>query len=246
MEMGMVAEYENEYQNHIKLATSKLEQAERCQSFEERRLAASSAERAIEAAKESVQLMELEGRTLTAVARTSLTSKLRGYRAEIGDLKSRLKDSRAAPVPASTDCIREELFSTGGRRDDAGERSRMLASNNERLAQGTSKLKDAHALTLEIEGTAASILGDLSKQRETLLHSRATLKMAAEQLESSRRMLVSMARRAAANKLILWVIVVGIGCMILFVLWNQTAGVPSAASMTENGKWQAVIRTGST
>ena len=42
----------------------------------------------------------------------------------------------------------------------------MLA-NNERLSKGTDRLKNAHQVTLDMENTANSILGDLSKQRET-------------------------------------------------------------------------------
>ena len=44
-------------------------------------------------------------------------------------------------------------------------------------------------------------------QRDTLLQSRATLSMAGSQLESSRRIIQSMARRAAANKLVLYLII---------------------------------------
>ena len=66
----------------------------------------------------------------------------------------------------------------------------MLA-NNERLGKAGERLKEAHQVTIDMENTANSILGDLSKQRETLMHAKGTLKYASEGLthrsESSRR-----------------------------------------------------------
>ena len=71
---------------------------------------------------------------------------------------------------------------------------------------------------MDMEGTAASILGELGKQRETLLHAKGSLSGASEGLEQSRRVLRSMGRRAMANKLVLWVVIALIGALILVVL----------------------------
>ena len=109
------------------------------------------------------------------------------------------KRCRAAQAATATDCIREDLFSPciaggGSSRDDSGERARMLA-NNERIAQGTDRLKGAHATVLDMESTAGSILGDLGRQRQTMMGTWGRMKEAGEQLDASSRILKQMARR---------------------------------------------------
>ena len=64
--------------------------------------------------------------------------------------KARIKELKAVArsTPQREDRIREDLFAGGYRSgDDAGEHSRMLAAN-ERLGQGTDRLRDAHQVTL--------------------------------------------------------------------------------------------------
>uniref|UniRef100_A0A6S9QPD3 t-SNARE coiled-coil homology domain-containing protein n=1 Tax=Chrysotila carterae TaxID=13221 RepID=A0A6S9QPD3_CHRCT len=124
---------------------------------------------------------------------------------------------------SSNDCIREDLFSPAGgsQGSDAGERARMLTTSD-RLIKGNERLKNAHSVTLEMEGMAASILNDLSKQRETLMRSKSTLSYATQQLDVSRRVVQAMARRAATNKAVLYLIIALIGGVLLLTAWSQT------------------------
>lgn len=159
-------EYEDEYRTHIATANEKAVLAENCKLAEERRTAISAAERSLEAAKDVIQLMELEGRSLAPSARSRLQNQLRSFRTEIGDLKSLLKELRASKtVQLSSDCMREELFAAHSRdsQSDASERSRMLQTN-ERIKNGTDRLADVNKVTLDMESTANSILGDLASQ----------------------------------------------------------------------------------
>lgn len=87
-------EYETEYLGHVSAASSKLEQAERASALEDRKAATAAADRATEAAKDVIQLMELEGRSLPNNARSRMQTKLRSYRSEVADLKARIKDCR--------------------------------------------------------------------------------------------------------------------------------------------------------
>jgi hypothetical protein len=115
-------EYEGEYNGHIRAAEQKLDHAEHSASFDERRSAAAAAERALEAAKDVVQLMELEGRSLLPAARQSMQAKLKGYRADAKGLQLRVREARSSRAGASgdtSDCIREELFSPHGARTAA-------------------------------------------------------------------------------------------------------------------------------
>ena len=111
MAEAAISGYETEYRGHIAAAELKIEQAEQAGREDDRRAGISSADRAIEAAKDVVQLMELEGRTLPSLARSDLQNRLRGFRSTIGDLKSRLKGARSAMTPdRGGDRIREDLF----------------------------------------------------------------------------------------------------------------------------------------
>ena len=169
-----------------------------------------------------------------------LTSTCKGFLKENGpdqlqpEVELLLKELRAtARTPTQQqDRIREECFAGGRFNDDAGERSRMLA-NNERLSKGTDRLKNAHQVTLDMENTANSILGDLSKQRETLMHAKGTMRYAMEGLDTSGRILSQMARRAAMNKLTLYV-VIAVLLVMLICVWF-TGGGDSAAKEAGGG-----------
>ena len=200
----------------------------------------------LEAAKDTVQLIELEARSVPGAARSRVTAKVRELRSQLGDVSRRLKQARAQAAAAQSDQIREDLFAGCHHDrgfDDAGERARILA-NNERIASGTGKLKNAHDVTMDMEGTAASILGELGKQRETLLHAKGSLSGASEGLEQSRRVLRSMGRRAMANKLVLWVVIALIGALILVVLYTEvvpSSGAPPAVTRVEAGVRSSAI-----
>ena len=220
-------EYEDEYRGHVQAAEEKLALAESGPASEDGGAAVAAAERATEAAKDVYQLMELEGRQLSGAAKTRLQTKLRSARDELAALRARLKKCRAMRTP---DRIREECYSRSEwSQGGSGERERMLA-NNERIGKGNDRLKDAHAVTLDMENTANSILGDLSRQRETIMHARGTLSFASERLDASRRVLGQMARRAAMNKLTLYVVIALLIGMLLLLMWPSASGGGSVAS----------------
>ena len=79
--MANIQEYELEYNGHINAAQEKLELAESASGAEAQKAACGAAERAAEAAKDVVQLMELEGRGLSGAQR----SKLHTTAAELAD-----------------------------------------------------------------------------------------------------------------------------------------------------------------
>ena len=225
--MANLDEYESEYRGHIQAAEERLQLAETgSPSSDTARTALSSAERAVEAAKDVVQLMELEGRSLSGPARSKVQTRLRGCREEIAALRGRLKDQRASArcTPPQADRIREECFAGNDRyRDSSGECSRMI-SNNQRMNKATDRLKDAHAVTVDMEERANSILGDLAHQGEVLRHAQGSLQYASEGLDSGKRLLNQMARRASMNKLTLWLIIGMLIGMLLLVMWSVAGG----------------------
>lgn len=202
-------EYEREYRGHVQAAEEKLAQASGATGVDAQRTALSAAERAADAGRDVIQLMELEGRSLSGVARSKLQTQLRSCRDELSALKSRIKELKSAgrsPPPVHDHGRIREENCAGADRFGESERSRLIAAN-ERITKGTDRLKDAHSVTLDMENTANSILGDLASQRETLLHAKGSLRYASEGLEGSRRLLAQMARRAAMNKMTLWVVI---------------------------------------
>ena len=223
--MKAFEEYDAEYRSHVQACEEKLELAGAAATPLPAGRAAlkqssllDAAERAVEAARDVVQLMELEGRALSGTARARLQTALRGSHNEVASLRARLKGLRAQ----QSDRIRAECFAGGNQHSD-DERSQMLA-NNERIGMGTSRLKDAHQVTLDLEGTANSILADLSKQSETLRHTQGSLRYTADGLDTSRRVLTEMARRAAMNKLVLcFVISALVGTVVLFMSSGSTS-----------------------
>ena len=72
-------------------------------------------------------------------------------------------------------------------------------------------------------------------QRETLLRSRSTLKFASDGLESSGRILRTMARRAATNKLVLYIVIAVIVALILMLLYSSVASPADAAAAPTTG-----------
>ena len=116
-----------------------------------------------------------------------------------------------------------------------------MISNNERISKGTDRLNAAHSVTLDMENTANEILGDLSKQRETLNHARGTLKFATDGLDRSRKLLNAMARRAAMNKLTMYGVIALLVGMLLLLLWASGGGggsAPAPAAAATEGGWQ--------
>ena len=246
MSDAAISSYEDEYRSHISAAERKVEQAENADREDDRRNATASADRAIEAARDVVQLMELEGRSLKPPVRTDLQGRLRTFRGSISDLKLRIKKARTPQRP-NGDRIREELFAGHSPGPGREEQQRILAGEDH-IGQQTSRLRDVNKTVLDMEDAGASVLSELHTQRESLLRTKSTLSHASEGLETSRRLVRSMARRASANKLVLYVVIGLIGCVILLVLYWQISPADAASASTapqtgEGGdEWKIVAK----
>jgi vesicle transport through interaction with t-SNAREs protein 1 len=143
-------------------------------------------------------------------------------KAEVGVLRKALKE-------ASYSVPRADGGAIGGSSDGdeavdgSAERARLLRIG-EQMTDGNSKLQQAHRTVLETESIGISILGDLRSQRETLQHATGTLQRANEGLLRSKRMLTAISRRALANKMVMWLLIVLLGCGILLLLYVELFG----------------------
>ena len=167
-----LAGYDAEARTHIETAKVQCPAAEAAPPGDERSKALAAAETATEAARDTVQLMELEGRSLVSVGWERLQERLQDYRAQCARLKARTRDLRAARIAA--DMIRAELVA--GRSEPA-----------EHASAESETLLAAHDTALEAEETASSVLLELESQRGTLQHAQGTLQEAQAGLDQSKR-----------------------------------------------------------
>jgi len=186
-----------------------------------RRAAQTSAEAELVKADELMQQMDLEARSAPKPEAKELQSRVKTCRSEVGALRASLKQAIISGPPRSAGGGCSSGDEAG---DSTAERARLLKMG-ERLHDGTSKLKQAHKTVLETEQIGISILGDLKSQRETIMHSTGTLQRANESLARSKRTLSAIGRRAFANKLIMWVLIILLGAAVLLLMYLQIFGM---------------------
>lgn len=170
--------------------------------------------------------MDLEARSLPVSVKTPLLTKLRDYKASLTKLKGDVKAAAGGP---SGDAARDELLSRAELGDEAGgaagssaQRERLLSATDRLKATGA-RIQEGKKTLLETEELGVSILQDLHKQRETIVRTRDTLHTADDNIGKSRRILSSMAKRAMANKVMLFAII-GILIMCIALLGAERRG----------------------
>jgi vesicle transport through interaction with t-SNAREs protein 1 len=72
-----------------------------------------------------------------------------------------------------------------------------------------------------LQELGVSILSDLQRQRETIVHSRDTLHSVDVNVSKSRQVLATMSRRIVQNKVIMWGIILLLVGAIGLVLWSK-------------------------
>lgn len=165
---------------------------------EARKAAINAAERAIDEADEIVTQMSLEINNIPSTAKTKPRQRLRNYSSE-------LDAARGSLLKFAQNADRDALF--GDRRDaavgaGAGAGADAVASQRQQLLRGTQSLERSSQRLLESERIArdtesigASILGDLSAQRDQIVHTHNSLNDSERYLDRSIKTLRGMARR---------------------------------------------------
>jgi vesicle transport through interaction with t-SNAREs protein 1 len=188
--------------------------------FESRKAKQKSAESELSRAEDLVQQMDLEARSAPKADARALQARAKTCRAEVGTLRTSLKEAVYA-VPRGT--------TPGGLSDgddaESNDQNARLLRMGTKMEEGTSKLQQAHRTVLETEAIGISILGDLRMQRETITHAAGTLQRANEGLARSKRTLAAIGRRALANRVIMWLLIVLLGGGILILAYLQLFGV---------------------
>ncbi len=150
-------------------------------------------------------------------AHTGLTRRARAQ-TNLANLKAGVKKAGAALM--DVEGARDELLSraelgdtAGGAATSGAQRDRLLTAQD-KLKQTGDRIKEGKKTLLETEELGVSILQDLHKQRETIVHTRDTLHGADENIGRSRRILTAMSRRAMQNKIMLG----GIALILVFAI----------------------------
>lgn len=184
------------YEAELNLVTADLSQtldAIPSQTGEARKASLAQASRALDEARELLDSLRLEKQNIPASAKQKVNQRFRNHESDV-DAASRklqaLQNDRAA------------LFGKRYRDDDGGsggdaslEQRQQLLSGTERLERSSGRLRESQRIALETEDIGRNTLADLSRQRETIEHTRGTLLESEGYTDRSNKTLRGMARR---------------------------------------------------
>jgi vesicle transport through interaction with t-SNAREs 1 len=159
-------------------------------SGEPLKAAQAQCDRAVEEADELLGSMRLEKQNIPSAQRQKVNTRLRNHESDVDALKRKLKSAQQDD--------RKALF--GSRyRDEAGdeqlEQRQQLLSGTDRLERSSGRLRESQRIALETEDIGRNTLADLSRQRETIEHTRGTLLESEGYTDRSNKTLKGMARR---------------------------------------------------
>lgn len=160
-------------------------------SGEPRKAAISQAERAIEEADELLGSMRLEKQNIPQNQKQKVNQRFRNYESDVDGLKRKLRtlqqDDRAA--------LFGKRYTDNPGQDEQLEQRQQLLSGTERLERSSGRLRESQRVALETEDIGRNTLADLSRQRETIEHTRGTLLESEGYTDRSNKTLKGMARR---------------------------------------------------
>jgi len=143
------------------------------------------------------------------------------YRSCSNELQRLQRDLQTVSLMSSTLPSRNDDVYSDGLQSDNDMRNKLLVSTN-RVNAASDSLSNAHRIAAETEDIGTNVLVDLHSQRRQLENARDNLSHIDDNMTRGRKLLTSMARRVATNKLILAFIIfvefVAI-CLIVYFKW---------------------------
>ncbi|KAF2277676.1 vesicle transport v-snare protein [Westerdykella ornata] len=187
---------------------------------EPRKAGISRAERALEEASELLGQMQLEKANVPAPQKSKVNARFRNLQSDVDAAKRKL---------ASLSSDRRALFGSrytddpeaGGGADAQLAQRQQLLSGTERLGRSSQRLRESQRIALETEEIGAGTLGDLQRQREQIVHSRAVLLESEGYADRSIKTLRGMARRMATNRIITIAIITVLVLLIIAVIFSK-------------------------
>lgn len=157
---------------------------------EPRKAKLAQAERTLDEAGELLSSMRLEKQNLPQASKVKVNQRFRNYESDIDAAKRKLSG------------LREDRAALFGKRyrdvpagDEGVEQRQQLLSGTDRLERSSGRLRESQRIALETEDIGRDTLADLSRQRETIEHTRSTLLESEGYTDRSNKTLRGMARR---------------------------------------------------
>lgn len=145
--------------------------------------------------------MGLEIQDVDSTTKSGFTSRLNCYQAELKRLTQEFQNAKSETQIQMYDSSDFDELTTSG--ISSGQQKRLL-DNSERIERTGNRLTEGYKTILETERIGASVLQDLSMQRETLQKSRSRLREANEDLRQSSRIMNSMIMRSLRERAVLF------------------------------------------
>jgi len=197
-------EYESDLERLLQEIGDRLDAAEAGKGDVQQSL--SEAERRATEAEQSLRQMDMEARSMPTDQRSSLEPALGRYRA---DLRERRRALEAAKQAHARSALLGADAADGATviGKSAQDRQRMLGVS-EQLQGTSSRLEEARRQALEAEQIGIDVMSDLRQQRDTISRTRANVGEIGANTGVAKQLLESIARRAKANRLITYAVVV--------------------------------------
>lgn len=157
--------------------------------------------------------MGLEIQDVDATAKVNFTSRLKCYEAELKRLMQEFQNAKNDAQTHMYDSSDFDELTTSG---ISSEQQRRLLDNSERIERTGNRLTDGYRIVVEAEQIGATVLQDLSSQRETLQKSRNRLRETNEDLRQSSRIMNSMIMRSIRERAVLF----GVIAVFIIVIFS--------------------------
>ena len=158
---------------------------------EPRKAALAQATRSLEEATDLLDSMRLEKQNIPSAAKVKVNQRFRNHESDIDGAKRKLaglRDDRSA-------LFGRRYRDDDGTGDEQVEQRQQLLSGTDRLERSSGRLRESQRVALETEDIGRNTLADLSRQRETIEHTRGTLLESEGYTDRSNKTLKGMARR---------------------------------------------------
>jgi len=134
--------------------------------------------------------MRLEKENLPANQKGKVNAKFRNYQHDVDIAKRKLES-----LSSDRAALLGRRYKDDPSGDDQLEQRQQLLSGTERLDRSSQRLRDSQRVALDTEDIGRNTLADLSRQRETIEHTRGTLLESEGYADRSNKTLRGMARR---------------------------------------------------
>jgi hypothetical protein len=134
--------------------------------------------------------MRLEKPNIPAPSKGKINARFRNFESDIDAAKRKLES-----LSSDRRALFGSRYTDNPTTDDQLEQRQQLLSGTERLGRSSGRLRESQRIALETEDIGAGTLSDLQRQRETIMHTRATLHESEGYTDRSIKTLRGMARR---------------------------------------------------